>query len=300
MFDVCLAGTGGTIPLKNRWLTTAYFRYGGSSFLIDCGEGTQIALKEAGCALCPIRVLLITHLHADHISGLPGLLLSMGNEGKTDKLTIIGPKNIGYAVRGLCTVAPHLPFELEVIELSASEQVFSLYGLEITAFLVKHTVPCYGYSAVLKRPGRFDPERAKAAGIPIRAWGLLQKQSTVEFDGALYTQDMVLGPERRGIKFVYTTDTRPCDSIVAHAADADLFICEGMYGEADKLPKALETRHMMFSEADELCVKAGGVRRLWLTHFSPSVPYPEADADAAPHAVIPHDGAKIELMFDPD
>lgn len=111
---------------------------------------------------------------------------------------------------------------------------------------------------------------------------------------------MVLGPERRGIKFVYTTDTRPCDSIVAHAADADLFICEGMYGEADKLPKALETRHMMFSEADELCVKAGGVRRLWLTHFSPSVPYPEADADAAPHAVIPHDGAKIELMFDPD
>ncbi len=297
MFDICLAGTGGTIPLKNRWLTSAYFRYGGSAILIDCGEGTQIALKEAGCALKPIRLLLVTHLHADHISGLPGLLLSMGNEGKTDKLVIVGPKGTAYAVNGLRSVAQFLPFEVETVEIDQKQVRFDMLGCHIDAFALKHTLPCYGYSISIDRAGRFDVDKAKAHGVPLCAWGVLQKQDSVTVDGVVYTSDMVLGAPRRGLKFTYCTDTRPCESIVEFAEGADLFICEGMYGEPDKFDKAVETRHMTFGEAQELADRAH-VRRLWLTHFSPSQPHPELMADAAPRALIPKDGQKIEIAFD--
>lgn len=302
MLDVCLLGTGGTLPLANRWLTSLLVRYKGHAVLIDCGEGTQIAAQKAGLSLKPVDKLLLTHLHADHVSGLPGLLLSMGNMGKTDPLSVIGPVGTERVVNALRTIAPNLPFDITVSELETEDELMYFLECDIRAFRVQHGVPCYGYSITLPRGGKFDAERARAQNIPLPLWGKLQKGESAEADGVLYTPDMVLGPPRRGLKLTYCTDTRPVPAIAAAAADSDLFICEGMYGEDDMLPKALENRHMLFTEAARLAAEAGGVKELWLTHFSPSLPNPKAYRDAAraifPQTEVPRDGWQKELKFE--
>lgn len=300
MLDIALLGTGGTMPMKTRWLTSCLIRHEGQSVLIDCGEGTQISLKCAGRSVQKLDLLCITHYHADHISGLPGLLLSMGLEGRTEPLTICGPQGLQRTVEGLRVIAPELPFSLNFIELTEKTETLSFAGLEITAFAVHHTMPCYGYRLHLPRIGKFDPERAKAAGIPMRAWGLLQKQETVELDGVIYHQAQVLGAPRRGLTLTYCTDTRPVPAITAHAKDTDLLILEGMYGEPEKREKALETKHMMFTEAAQIARDAGA-RALWLTHFSPSMPDPQAYLPLAqeifPQTICPHDGQEIDLQY---
>lgn len=302
MLDVCLLGTGGTLPLANRWLTSLVVRYRGHAVLIDCGEGTQIAAQEAGISLKPIDKILITHLHADHISGLPGLLLSMGNSGRTEEIAIIGPTGTEKAVNALRSIAPNLPFGIRITELDSEGELMYFLECDIRAFRVQHGVPCYGYSFTLPRTGKFDAARARALGIPLPLWSRLQGGETIEQDGTTYTPDMVLGPPRRGLKLTYCTDTRPVPAIAAAAADSDLFICEGMYGEEEMLPKALENRHMLFREAAQLAADAGGVRELWLTHFSPSLPNPRAYRDTAraifPATEIPRDGWAKELRFE--
>lgn len=301
MLDVCLLGTGGTLPLANRWLTSLMVRYRGHAVLVDCGEGTQIAAQEAGLSLKPVDKILLTHLHADHVSGLPGLLLSMGNMGRTEALSVIGPVGTERVVEALRTIAPNLPFEICVSELETEEELMFFLEVDIRAFRVHHGVPCYGYSFTLPRGGRFDAERARALGLPVQMWGLLQRGETVEHGGERVTPDMVLGPPRRGLKLTYCTDTRPLASIAAAAADSDLFICEGMYGEDENLPKAKENRHMLFSEAAQLAAQAGGVKELWLTHFSPSLPNPRAYREVAraifPNTQVPRDGWMKELRF---
>lgn len=303
MLDLSLLGTGGTMPMKNRWLTSCILRHEGQSVLIDCGEGTQIALKCAGRSAQKLDLLCITHFHADHISGLPGLLLSMGLEGRREPLTICGPHGLRRIVEGLRVIAPELPFSLEFIEFTEKTEHLQFAGLEITAFAVHHTMPCYGYRLHLPRAGKFDPERAKAAGIPLRVWGLLQKQETAEFEGVTYHQSQVLGAPRRGLTVTYCTDTRPTPAIAEPAQDADLLILEGMYGEPEKHAKALETKHMMFTEAAEIA-KEAGARELWLTHFSPSLPNPRDYLPLAqaifPQTVCPRDGQTTELHFAED
>lgn len=300
MLDVALLGTGGTMPMKNRWLTSCLIRNEGQGVLIDCGEGTQIALKCAGRSVQKLDLLCFTHYHADHISGLPGLLLSMGLEGRTEPLMLAGPRGLRRTVEGLRVIAPELPFPLEFTEFEGDSFTMQAAGLEITAFAVQHTMPCYGFRMHLPRIGKFDPARARAAGIPLRAWGLLQKQETVEMDGATYHQSQVLGAPRRGLTVTYCTDTRPVPAILKYADSADLLILEGMYGEAEKLGKAIETKHMMFSEAAEIA-RDCNAQRLWLTHFSPSLPNPKEylpDVQRIfPQTVIPEDGRQIDLMF---
>ena len=300
MLDVILPGTGGTMPLKSRWLASAYLRYNGHCVLIDCGEGTQIALREAGCSLKPIDLLCLTHFHADHCSGLPGLLLSMGNDGRTEPLTILGPPGCGRVVQALRIIAPELPFPLEVLELSGNAMDHTLAELHIQAFGLRHGVTCYGYVFTLPRAGKFDPERARAAGIPLRLWSVLQKQASAELDGVRYTQDQVLGPARQGLKLCYTVDTRPTRRIVQMAEGSDLFICEGMFAETEKLDRAKKTGHMLFSEAADLAAQAG-VKELWLTHFSPSLPDPAACLDPIrgifEHVQCARDGMKTTLRF---
>ena len=247
-----------------------------------------------------LNLLCFTHYHADHISGLPGLLLSMGLEGRTEPLMLCGPRGLQRTVEGLRVIAPELPFELEYTELTEPVETLHFAGLEITAFAVSHTLPCYGFRMHLPRAGKFDPERAKAAGIPMRAWGLLQKQESVELDGVTYYQSQVLGAPRRGLTAVYCTDTRPVPNILKYADDADLLILEGMYGEPEKLEKALETKHMMFTEAAEIA-KETGAHQLWLTHFSPSLPNPAEYLPLAqaifPETICPSDGQSIDLQY---
>ncbi|MDO4522080.1 MAG: ribonuclease Z [Eubacteriales bacterium] len=301
MLDVCLLGCGGMMPLPYRWLTSLMLRYNGSSVLIDCGEGTQVALREKGWSFKPIDVICFTHYHGDHISGLPGLLLTMGNAMRTEPLTMIGPKGLERVVNALRVIAPELPFEIKFIEIQGPRQTIEINGYCITAYRVNHNVLCYGYAVEIHRAGKFDVERARAQEIPMKYWNPLQKGRTIEADGRVYTPDMVLGANRKGIKLAYCTDTRPTPSIVENAADADLFICEGMYGEPGKEEKAVEHKHMTFYEAAKLAQKAN-VRELWLTHYSPSLSYPEEFMSGVtkifPNAYPGKDGKSVELMFE--
>lgn len=289
------------MPLPYRWLTALMVRYNGSSLLIDCGEGTQIAIKEKGWSFKPIDVICFTHFHGDHISGLPGLLLTMGNADRTEPLTLIGPKGLERVVNALRVIAPELPFAIKCIEITEPLQTFEMNGYRLKAFRVNHNVTCYGYTMEVDRAGKFDVERANASAIPQRFWGILQKGETVEDSGNIYTPDMVLGPARKGIKLTYCTDTRPTDSIRENAAGADLFICEGMYGEKDKQKKAREYKHMTFYEAAQLA-KDAGVKEMWLTHYSPSLIKPEEYMDEVraifPASVAAKDRRTVELVFE--
>ena len=299
MLKVTLPGTGGTVPMKNRWLSSCLLSSNGHSVLIDCGEGTQIALKCAEQKVKPIDTICITHFHADHISGLPGLLLTMSNEGRTEPITIAGPVGVGNVVRSLCVIAPQLPYRVDFIEYEKG-LCFKSADIIIKAFPLRHSIPCIGYSFELKRSGKFDTEKAKLNNVPLPAWSRLQKMEEVEYNGRVYTPDMVLGAERKGIKVTYATDTRPTSAIYENALDSDLFICEGMFGDNDLLSHAKEKRHMLFSEAASLAVSAKA-KKLWLTHYSPSLKEPEEyiqnALDIFPFTECGFDGKTIDLQF---
>ena len=301
MLDLCLLGTGGMMPLPYRWLTSLMLRYNGSSLLIDCGEGTQITIREKGWSFNPIDIICITHFHGDHISGLPGILLAMGNAERTEPLTMIGPKGLEKVVRSLRIIAPELPFEIRFIELTSPQQQIRMNGYVIDAFRVNHRITCYGYSISIERTGLFDVQRAKEQQIPLQYWSRLQKGETIQTDEKTYTPDMVLGPARKGIKICYVTDTRPTESIVENARGADLFICEGMYCEKGDINNAVKYKHMTFEEAGKLA-KAAEVEELWLTHYSPALNRPEQYMDAV-RAIFPNthpgkDRKSRELNFE--
>ena len=301
MLDVCLLGSGGMMPLPHRYLTALLTRFNGSSLLIDCGEGTQIAMKEKGWSFKPVDVICFTHYHGDHISGLPGLLLTMGNADRTEPLTMIGPKGLERVVGCLRVIAPELPFPIVYREITGAEQTFEMNGYRLKAFRVNHNVLCYGYTLEIDRAGKFDPARAREQDIPLQYWSRLQSGVTIEDGGRVFTPDMVLGPPRKGIKLTYTTDTRPTDSIRRNAAGSDLFICEGMYGEKEKAAKAVEYKHMTFYEAAALA-KDAKVKEMWLTHYSPSLIRPEQYMDDVrrmfPAARAGKDGMTTELTFE--
>ena len=289
------------MPLPYRWLTSLMTRFNGSSLLIDCGEGTQIAIKEKGWSFKPIDVTCFTHYHGDHISGLPGLLLTMGNADRKEPLTLIGPKGLERVVSALRVIAPELPFPIIYKEIEGAEQTFELNGYRLKAFRVNHNVLCYGYTMEIDRAGKFDVERAKEQEIPQKYWKHLQKGETIETENGILTPDMVLGPPRKGLKLTYTTDTRPTNSIRENAKDSDLFICEGMYGEKEKAAKAVEYKHMTFYEAAHLA-KDAQVKEMWLTHYSPSLTRPEEYMDEVrrifPEAKAGKDRMSRELAFE--
>ena len=288
------------MPLPHRWLTSLMVRYNGKSILIDCGEGTQIAMKEKGWSPKPIDIICFTHFHADHVSGLPGMLLTMGNAERTEPLLVIGPRGLTKVVASLRVIAPELPFEITCVELTESEQSFTFGDFSLTAFRVNHNVVCYGYSFGVERAGKFQVEKAEALGIPKPYWNRLQKGESIETPEGVFTPDMVLGEKRKGLKVTYCTDTRPTESIVKNAVGSDLFICEGMYGEPEKAAKAKEYKHMTFYEAADMARKAG-VEELWLTHYSPSLIRPEEYMQEVwkifPNAVAARDGRSVDLLF---
>jgi len=297
MIDITLLGTGGMYPLPDRALTSLYIRYDGRAILIDCGEGTQIQMRKYGLRFKPIEAIFITHFHADHMAGLPGLLLTLGNEGRTEPLTMYGPVGLEKTVNSLRAIFPELPYEIQFREFGMEEDAHvNVIGLDVDIFPADHGIDCLGCCFNLNRPGRFDPQAAKAKGIPQKLWGRLQKGENM--DG--FTPSDVLGAPRKGIRFLYCTDTRPVPAIEEYGRDAELLILEGMFGEADKQARAETSHHMMMQEAAALAAKATA-RQLWLTHYSPANPEPEVFEkelkEIFENTVIAKDGQTVTLQF---
>jgi len=304
MLDIHLLGTGAMMPLPERRLASLLLRRNGRLLLIDCGEGTQVAIRESGWSMARIDTICLTHFHADHIAGLPGLLLTMGTCERKEPVTIIGPKGLEPVVRCLCVIAQELPFALRFEEIKGGRHDSMFHDVRLTGFLLDHVIPCYGYAFELDRPGKFDAEKAKELGIPIAHWSVLQKGFEVTdtaHEGRVFTPDMVMGAPRRGIKLAYCTDTRVTGSIVTHARDADLLICEGTYAESGKAEKARLHGHMTFAQA-AACARDAGARELVLTHFSPAVMEPELFLDEAsrvfPNVLVGRDLMHREFRFE--
>lgn len=275
MLDIALLGCGGSMPIASRYLTSMLAAYNGRMLLIDCGEGTQVSLKLLKWGFKHIDTICFTHYHADHVVGFPGLLLTIANSERVETLTIIGPPGLTKVVEGLTVIAPNLPYELKLIELNIKEEhSIKIGNFTLNAQPVEHTVPCFAYSIEVERMRKFDRAKAEQENIPIELWNRLRKGEEISYKGRILTQELVLGEMRRGLKLCYCTDTRPIERLIDFIKDAELFICEGMYGSDEFLPKALENRHMLFSEAAGLAA-SGNVKELWLTHFSPSLLNPE-------------------------
>ena len=302
MFDVCLLGCGGSMPVPNRYLTAMLVAYKGRKILIDCGEGTQVSLKMLGWGMKTIDAILFTHFHADHIAGLPGLLLTIANSGREEPLTIIGPQGLWNIVSGLRVIAPVLPYKIDILEFQGYGKTSkNICGFNIGIISVQHTIPCFAYSIEVPRTKKFDKNKAEKNNVPMTIWNKLQKGEEIQYDGVWFTPDMVLGEDRKGLKLSYCTDSRPIDELKEFIKESDLFICEGMYGDDSYLEKAVENNHMLFSEA-ALLARDGKVKELWLTHYSPSLGNPEDYLQNAtnvfPNTILGKDRLTKTLVFE--
>lgn len=285
MVDICLLGTGGGMPMPYRDLSSLLINFKGRKILVDCGEGTQVAMRKIGWGFKSLDIIVITHCHGDHIIGLPGLLSTIGNSGREKPIIIIGPVGIKEVINGLRVACPYLPYELIVLENPSTinlklgkeniDLVDSLnYDVSINTLELEHSAQCLGYSFYFKRLRKFNVEKAIANNVPKELWSKLQKEEKVVVDNKIYDSNLVLGDERRGIKLSFITDTRPLNSIPDFISESDLFICEGTYGDDGDIDKAIKNKHMTFSEAATLA-KNGVVKELLLTHFSPAMLNPD-------------------------
>ena len=270
MIDVCLLGTYGMMPMPGRWLSCALVRCGASLTLFDCGEGTQVPWKSLGWGFRQLGAICLTHMHADHVAGLPGVLFMVAHAERTEPLDIYGPPGTAYVVEGLRRIAADLPFPIHIHELKSGER-FELPGeLHGSCIAASHGVPCLAYRVELERKPLFQPEQAQALGLPVELWWRLQHGETVQHNGQTVTPAQVLGPPRRGISLAFITDTRPTTALSQLARDVDLLICESTYDDPEDLPLARAHAHMLAEEAAALA-QAAGAHALILTHFSPKI-----------------------------
>ena len=290
--------------MPNRNLSSLFVSYKGKSILFDCGEGTQIAMRKYGTGFKDLDLILISHLHGDHVFGLPGLLSSMGNCGKTDPLYIYGPSGIQNFVEMSLNMVGNLPFE--VIASDAPYQTFRVWEhsvfkeIEIQVYSVNHSTECYAYHMHFTRTPEFSIEKAMVNNVPIKIWKKLQNEERVKFEDKIYTSDMVLGKERNGIRLTYLTDTRYDPNYAGIVMNSDLLVCEAMYGDDSDIEKAEKNKHMIFAESAKIASE-GRVKRLVLTHFSPSIERPEDyiknATDIFENTTIGFDGMKIKLNY---
>jgi len=289
------------MPMPGRWLSCALIRCGPSLTLVDCGEGTQVPWKVLGWGFRQLGAICLTHMHADHVAGLPGVLFMVAHAGRTETLDIYGPVGTGYVIEGLRRIVPELPFPIEIHELKGGEKFPLPGGLSGSCVAAAHGVPCLAYRFELERKPAFRPEQAQALGLPVQLWSRLQHGETLVFKGQMITPAEVLGPPRRGISLAFITDTRPTKQLSAFAHDVDLLICESMYDNAEDLPLAKAHAHMLAAEAAGIA-RSAGAHALLLTHFSPKITDPLGPEQAArsvfaqSHAA--RDGLVVTLEYD--
>ncbi|MBZ0273610.1 ribonuclease Z [bacterium] len=272
MIECVLLGSGGMMPMPYRFLVSLAVRIEGMTLMFDCGEATQIPLKSMKIGVKPIRHIFITHLHADHVTGLPGMLMMLAQADPEDVVTIYGPRGIAAYVHAQeRTLGFERRFPLEIVELHGADGVaLSDANFEVVFRRLRHGPRCLGY-AVIERPraGRFDVEAAVSLGVkPGPDFGRLQGgESLTLTDGRVVTPDDVLGPPRPGRKIAYITDTRPCANVVELARGADVVYIEGMF-LSDMAEEAARKGHQTARQAAEQ-VAAAGASRAFLIHFSP-------------------------------
>lgn len=306
MVDLLLLGCGGGMPMPNRFLSAVLISYKGRKILVDCGEGTQVSMRMANAGFKTIDVICITHIHGDHIVGLPGLLATIGNSGRTEMLTIVGPEGITDTVNKLRVIANWLPYEINIIE--NPKEIFDIkneyinWDTKISMLELDHSSPCLGYSFYFERQPKFDVKKAMKNNVPKILWNRLQKNAEkITLNGIEYDSKMIFGNERKGIKISMTTDTRPTEGIDKFIENSDYFICEGTYGADEDLSKAIKNKHMTFREAATLA-KNGRVKNLLLTHFSTAMNEPEIYLNNAKeifeNTIIGFDRYDVTLNFE--
>lgn len=304
MVEITLLGCGGSMPVPNRFLSSLLINYRGRKILIDCGEGTQVSMKIANCGFKTIDYICITHLHGDHIIGLPGILSTIGNCGRTEMLTIIGPKGIKEIIEAFKLIVKELPYDINIIENPKEDILVSNNYINkdiiISTLEVEHSTPCIAYSFYIKRKAKFDIEKAIKNNVPKILWSKLQNGREIKLEGNIYTKDMVLGQPRKGIKVSFVTDTRPIKEILDFVDNSDLLICEGMYGDDCDLERAIKNKHMTFRESATIA-KQSNVETMVLTHFSPIIKDPnmyiENAMEVFENTIIGTDRLKLNLLF---
>ncbi|MBQ3425478.1 MAG: MBL fold metallo-hydrolase [Clostridia bacterium] len=238
MLDIALLGTGALSPAPDRALSAAWLACCGHAILLDCGEGTQTAARRAGVSLMKIDLIALTHYHGDHIFGLPGLLQTMQAQERLSPLFITGPEGLSSVLEPILRLTGPLAFEVRPIP--PFEGALPLCDLasgwpaqaRLSRFPTRHRVLSQGYRFALGRSGKFDAHKARALGVPVECWRLLQQGQDAVLPGRVVHPEAVIGPERPGLRVVFTGDTARCAPLVEAARGADLLICDATYGEA--------------------------------------------------------------------
>jgi ribonuclease Z len=295
------------MPLPNRHLTSVLLRREGELFLFDGGEGTQVSLRALNLKWKKISVIFVSHTHADHVTGIPGLLMLSAQVDRDDPLYIIGPPRIAeYIESNRRVLDMYINYEIKVREVTEPGVVYEGEDFRIRAFSLRHTKPCFGYTLEEdSRPGEFHPDKAMALGVPRGPlWAKLQSGASVlASDGREVQPTEVLGEARSGRKFSFVTDTLAFPGIASEVRGSDLLVCEGMF-ESDLTEDAIAKRHMTAEQAAHLAQLAGGVKKLALIHYSPR--YTEynlqrllKEAQAVfPATVLSRDGAVFPIEYE--
>jgi ribonuclease Z len=275
MIDLLLLGHGAMVPLPDRPLSALLVRSGGSLVLFDCGEGTQVQMRRFHWGFKALDAICLSHLHADHVAGLPGLFHTVANAGRTEPMHIHGPQGTLEVIRGLRVIAAWLPYDMIVHEHQDGDVFDVIPALRATVREGEHRTTCLGWRIDVDRQPAFNPDAARKLGVPQTAWGHLQRGEPVEVDGATVLPADVLGEPRPGISFAFTTDTRPTPAITELARNVDLLVCESTYANDDDSDKAADWGHMTMREACTMA-RTAGAGALWLTHLGGTIHEPAA------------------------
>ena len=269
--EAFILGCGGMMPLPYRHLTSVLLRRDGDLFLFDGGEGTQVSLRRLNLKWKKINAIFVSHTHADHVTGLPGILMLNAQVERTEPLFIFGPPKIKeYIETSRKVLDMYINYPIEVKEITDPSIVFEGDGFYIRAFPLDHTKTCVGYTLEeLDRPGEFNPEKAELLNVPVGPlWGKLQKgQPVVSSDGKTVFPEDVMGKKRSGRKFSFVTDTLYKTSIAKEVYGSDLLVCEAMF-ENDLIDQAKEKKHMTAREA-ALIARDSNSLRMYMIHYSP-------------------------------
>ena len=301
-FEVFSLGTSGMMPLPGRNLTSALVRREGEMFLFDCGEGTQVSLKMLNLSWKKIGRIFISHMHADHVTGLPGLLMLSSQVDRDEPLYIYGPTRLGeYIDSSRRILDMYINYDIHFIPVEEGA-IYENDEFTVNCFMLRHTKICYGYSLVEKqRAGAFSVKAALAHRVPRGPlWSKLQHGlSVMNEDGLTVTPDMVLGPKRDGRKFTYITDTMYFPELSDYAHDSDILFCEGMF-DSSLEDDARQKKHMTAAQA-AMVARDGNVGRLCLQHYSPRYSDRELKTLAAearaifPETVLTRDRMSFEI-----